>query len=187
MKRLILMGLVLLLAVPCFAAGEETEKAATNIERFLSKKGHMSIKSFYPVGEMSETGNATFEVVVIADPGGKLPAIKGMRIEVTQAGRIERSNTAFVDAEELDSLSKALGYMLNLSANWTTDKLKTETEANFKTNGDLTVGIFTSRKGEQQMIIKAGVIGQTMMFGNVDSLKEVKTHIDAAIALLKTK
>jgi hypothetical protein len=181
------MGLVLVLAVPCFAVEKETEKApTTNIEKFMAKKGHMFVKVFYAIGKMSEQGKTKFEALVLTDPSGRTPVSMGLRVEVIEEDRFERSNAVFVDLEELDSLSKALGYMLDMSAKW--GKEKTYREVAYQTNGDLSVGFYiTKDNDDNKMFIKAGLIGTTIMRGDAEHLKEVKQHIDSAIALLKTK
>ena len=186
MKKLIVVGLMFVL--PCFAFGEEIEKIpTTNIEKFMSKKGNMTIKEYYPIGDMSEKGNAVFEALVLSDPSEKIAKTKGLRVEVSEEnGRFMRPNAVFIDFEELESLSKAVGYMADLSNKWNQSKKDAYTEVTFSTTGDFKVGFYVKDK-KQKMYIHAGVIGKTSLFADADHLEEVKKYIDSAIVLLKSK
>lgn len=42
----------------------------------------------------------------------------GIRIEVKQGGTFERSNTSFLDLEEIDSLMRGLEYMSKVATDW---------------------------------------------------------------------
>lgn len=180
MRKLIV---VLMILVPCFAFGEETEKVpSTNIEKYMSIKGNMVIKEFYPIGNVQ---NAKFEALIVSDPF-KSTKRKGLRVEVKEYDRIVRSNSAFIDYEELDNLSKSIAYMSDLSKQWNKENNETYTEVQFSTNGNLIIGLYTDDK-KQKMFIHTGIIARTSIFTKADELDEVKKNIDAAITFLKNK
>src|SRR4051812_8410515 len=91
---------------PAPPPGQESQPA-TKLEAFLGKKGRLVAKEFYPVSTVSNLGKVELDSLVIYEPGASVKT-KGLRVEVTESGQLERSNTSFVDIEELQSLSEAL-------------------------------------------------------------------------------
>lgn len=113
------------------------------MEAFLGKKGELIVKDFYKLGEVAGRygSKIEFSVLVIYEPGKESQRIRGLKIKVSEGGRYERSNTSFLDLEEIESLSKALEYMGELSARWK-DIKKEYTEVVFSTKDDFRIGFY---------------------------------------------
>jgi hypothetical protein len=170
-------------------AGEQKRKEPeTKLEAFLAKKGTLIIKDVYNLGEINGKygGKITFSALVIYEPGQESQKIRGLKIEITGAGRFERSNTSFLDLEEIQSLSKAIEYMVNVSAKWK-DTSKEYTEVIFSTKGYFNIGFY--QKGiEQTGFTSSGYIGETTCFlSSIQDLISIKTIVDKGLNLLNTK
>lgn len=119
-RSIILLMVIFLLAFPSVIfsqiKAEESPKApATKLEALLVEKGKLIIKDSYELGKFSKLGVANFDALVIYEPGKENLRIKGIRVEIKEAGRNERSHTSFLDLEEAERTSKAVKYMMELA------------------------------------------------------------------------
>ena len=190
MKKLLCLISCILLLVPVLASAQAVKSAkakepATKLEEFLAKKGKLIVKEFYDLGEVTGRYGSKIELkaLVIYEPGDNSQRVRGLKIEITEGGRYEKSNTAFLDLEEVESLSKAIGYMTNLSSKWKGINKK-YTEIIFSTKGDFQIGFY--QKGTKQAAFSsAGYIGKTRcFFASMNDLNSVKVHADKGIEIL---
>lgn len=136
------------LIVPLTASAQVKEEAkveepATRLGAFLAKKGRLIIKDFYELGEVAGRygSKIEFDALVIYEPGQENQRVRGIKIEVSGGGKYERSDTSFLDFEEVESLSKAIEYTIDLSSTWKNVN-KEYTEVIFSTKGDFQIGFF---------------------------------------------
>jgi hypothetical protein len=155
----------------------------TKLESFLATRGTLLVKDFYELGKIS---GMTMEAVVLTEPGQEDRRIRGMRIEIAEIGRLERSDTSFLDMEEIESLSKALTYMSELASKWAGTEKQEYTEVQFATKGDFRIG-FYQRKKDQRGFASSGSIGMVRTFIAVSDLPKAKDLVEKAFTLLKTK
>lgn len=191
-RNLFLLVAVIFISLPCYSYSEtktvepsEKTEPATKLERFFSKKGHLYVKEFYDAGRVSgQYGtNISVKSLVVYDPGKETEKIRGLKIEVYEGGRLEKSNSSFLDIDEVESLSKALEYMINL-----VDKFKTSnreyTEVIFSTKGEFKVGFY--QKGSSfSAFASSGYIREATSFLPVESLTELKGVIDKGFSMAK--
>ena len=139
---------------------EETKEPTTKLEAFLVTKGKLIIKEFYELGRVSGKygSKIEFTALVMFEPGEESKRVRGLKIEITQAGRYEKSETSFLDLEEVDSLLKAIEYLIDLSVKWK-DIEKTYTEVVFSTKGDFSIG-FYQQGNKQAAFSSSGRIGK---------------------------
>lgn len=99
---------------------EKDKELATKLEAFLAKKGKLIIKEFYELGRVDGRygSKIEFTALVIYEPGQENMRFRRLKIQVTEGGRYEKEDTSFLDLEEIESLSKALDYMVDLSGKW---------------------------------------------------------------------
>jgi hypothetical protein len=159
------------------------EKPQTKLESFLANRGTLLVKDFYELGRV---GGMSLDAVVLTEPGQEERRVRGVRIEVTEYGRVERSSTSFLDLEEIEDLSKALSYMSELATKWAAVEKQEYTEVQFATKGDFRIGFF-QRKRDQRAFASSGSIGMVSTFVGVSDLAKAKDLVDKAAALLKTK
>lgn len=193
MKKIAVTILCTLLLFPAFALAQAGKAAtakepATKLEEFLAKKGKLIVKEFYDLGEVTGRYGSKIELkaLVIYEPGQDSQKVRGLKIQVTEGGRYEKSNTSFLDLEEVESLSKAIGYMANLSSKWKGISKK-YTEIIFSTRGDFQIGFY--QKGSKQAAFSsAGYIGKAgCFFASMNDLNSVKLLTDKGIEILKGK
>lgn len=167
-------------------AGKQQEKvASTALEAFLGKRGQMIMKEFYDLGAISSLGRTELKAIVISEPNSA-HKIKGLKVEVQESGRLERSNSSFIDLDELESLSQALAYMADAAQKWTADGRAPYTEIIFTSKGELQVGFYESGK-DVSAFCRSGSIGAATAYFNVREMPKLKGFVDQAITLLKSK
>jgi len=177
-----------LLTTPCLpghAQEEKPKEPATKLEAFLAKTGTLFVKDFYNLGKIRGLGTIELKALVTYQPGQETLTIHGLTIEVTEAGRLEFSGTSFLDLEEIESLSKAIAYMLDLSEKWK-DTDKEYTEVIFLTKGYFKAGFY--QKGtKQQAFASSGYIAGRTCGLSMNDLASLKALVDQGAALLATK
>lgn len=193
MKKILVPILCVLILVPLIASAQVKEEGkakepATKLEAFLAKKGRLVVKNFYELGEMIGMygSKIEFAALVIYEPGQESQRIRGLKIEVTEGGRYERSDTSFLDLEEIESLSKAIEYMVSLSEKWKSIA-KEYTEVVFSTRGDFEIGFYQDGT-EQKAFSSSGYIGKARCpLSSMQDLSSVKAIADKGLKLLSEK
>ena len=168
------------------APAAQSEKApSTAIEAFMGKRGRMIIRDSYDIGTTRSTGTIKMDALVIYEPNSA-QKVKGLRVEVQEAGRFERSSTSFIDFEELDGLSQALAYLIDLENKWSGQPREPYTEVSYTSKGEFEVG-FYKRGNDRAVYCKSGRIGAATAFLTIADLPKLKAFVDQAISVLKTK
>ena len=159
-------------------------KPTTKIEAFSSNKGKLIITDFYRLSSPdAKYGKVEVEALVLHNLSGGA-SVKGLRIEITEGGRLERSGTSFLDVEELPDLARALGAIQEIATTPQGSEKYSETE--FRTN-DFTIGFYTS-EGKRTAYCASGYIGKvTTFFPNLTYLAAFKKTVEDGIALLANK
>jgi len=186
LRRIIIGCCVVFMFVSTFAYGQEQTKKepATKMEQFLSKKGKLIIKDSHEAGVLKgQYGTKiTVDALTIYEPGKEADKIRGLRIEVYEGGRLERSDISFLDMDEVESLSKAISYMITLLQKWQGTN-REYTEVIFSTKGDFRLG-FYQKDSEVKAFSKSGVIGAASCYFQTNDLSNLKTIIDKGNYLL---
>jgi hypothetical protein len=165
----------------------KTKEPSTHLEAFLAKKGKLVIKDFHELGVIKGKFGAriSFDAVMLYEPGMEKESVKGLRVEVKEAGRLERENTSFLDIDEVESLSKAMDYVAGLSAKWKSGG-KEYSEAVFSTKGDFQIGFY--QKGEEAgAFASSGYVGKTDCFLSLDDLGSVKEIAEKGLQWLRAQ
>ncbi len=193
MKKVFLsIGMLFFVCLPLIAHGEikEDEKSkepATKLEAFIAKKGKLIIKDSYEIAQISGMYGASIKLsaMLLYEPAQESQKLKGLRIEINEAGRIQRANVSFLDFDEGESLLKAVNYMIDLSTKWK-DIDKEYTEVTFSTRGDFYMGFYQKGKG-QTVYSSSGYINKAQCFMALEDLTSMKESIEKGLALLKEK
>ena len=199
----------LLLSAPVSFAQEEKPLAAeppaaapaTKLEAFLGKRGSLIVRNFKTAGvidgdeQRTSTGitlhNSFITVTALSvyEPGKENVKLKGLQVEISQAvGRgVWSKSLSFVDAEEAESLSKALHYLSDLTTKWKGQDVG-QKEVYFKTQAELKIGI--NQTGAKDVMVWA--IGGDFKKAKsnitaVDGLTTLKGLVDQGVAWLKTQ
>lgn len=187
MRRTITFLIISLMFLPLLAFAQEKPKGepATKLEQFLSKKGKLIVKDSNNVGQITgQYGTKVdIEALVIYEPGKESERIRGLRIEVHGGGRLERSDTSFLDMDEVESLSQAISYMVRIVEKWK-DTSREYTEVIFSTRGDFQLG-FYQKATSVNAFAKSGIIGTATCFFPISELPRFKTLIDKGVSVLR--
>lgn len=193
MKNIALsVGLLFFIFLPFVAQGEikEDEKSkepATKLEAFIAKKGKLIIKDSYEIALISGMYGSSLKLssLLLYEPGQESQKLKGLRIEINESGRLQRSNVSFLDFEEGESLLRAINYMIDLSSKWQAIE-KDYTEVTFSTKGDFYMGFYQKGKG-QTVYSSSGYINKAQCFMALKDLTAMKEAVEKGLALLKEK
>lgn len=170
-------------SVPATSTTLESAKTGTKLEAFLGKRGLVFVKDFYDVGRVKcEYGDVDMKGLVIYEPGSS-QKIKGLKVEVTQSGR---SNSSFIDMDELQSLSDAISYVSDLSRKWAGQTHEPYTEIMYVSKGEFDLGFF--QKGTKATAyVSSGTIGSATAFLQTEQLEAMKGVVNKAVVLLNSK
>lgn len=185
-KYLICLLLIFLIAPASISAQNKgKDQPATKLEQFLAKKGKLIVKDSHKAGTLhGQYGTKiTVDALTIYEPGKEVDKIRGLRIEVKGGGRLERSDTSFLDMDEVESLSQAITYMMGLLDKWKGAN-REYTEVIFSTKGDFKLG-FYQKGSEVQAFSHSGIIGAASCYFTTGGLSTLKTIIDKGSTLLK--
>ena len=169
---------------------EDREKElATKLESFLAEKGKLIVKEYYELGRLRHSGSgATVELdaVVLYVVGEEDERVRGLRIKIEGGGTLKRSDSSFLDFEEIEGLSKAIDYVISLSEKWKAVQ-KDYAEVEFSTQGDFTIG-FYQQGIKQKVFASSGRIGRvTARISNWEKLRSMKAMVDKGRNLLSEK
>jgi len=122
------------------AEQKEQKESKTELEKFFSKSGVIIIREYTQTQILSGDSYTQINLQGIKSyyPGEK-EFIKGLRITITNQSK---EAIAFLDLEEVESLSKALLYIIENIKIFESYEYYTEIE--FRTKGNFEMGIFKS-------------------------------------------
>lgn len=152
---------------------------STKLEAFSSRTGAVLVKGFSNVGTVSDgRGTVSIDAREFRDAGNPKAREYGITIEVKEAGRLERENTSFIDADEVDSLLRGIDYISKADKSITT---LNDFEATYKTKGDFTITTF-SYSGRVDVAVSSGRIGKSSAYLKLADLEQIKALIMQAKA-----
>lgn len=171
-----------LLSIPLIAYAQdqgETQKAppATKLEAFSARTGIVLVKGYTTLGSVAGMGRVSIEVREFRDASNPKSAQYGVAFEVKESGRLERENTSFIDEDEIDSLIRGLDYISKIDRNVTTFG---NFEAQYRTKGDFSLVVFSSRGGEISLAVSSGRIGKTQAFLKLSDIEHIRSLLGEA-------
>jgi hypothetical protein len=157
-------------------------KPSTKLEAFQAKTGIVIVRGYTTVGKIRAVGG---EIVVDArefrDASSPNTHVAGISVTVTNNTGVERENTSFIDADEIDSLLAGLDYISKATKDIT--KLA-QFEAEYRTKGDFSVTVFNQSNGQLSVAISSGTIGRTSAYLKLADLPQLQKLISSAKSLL---
>jgi hypothetical protein len=177
------MGACLFLAAVSSQAvrGQEqaAPKPATKLEAFQAKTGTVVIRGYTTVGKVSGLGgDVTVDAREFKDGSNpNTPRVTGISVNVKETGRLERENTSFIDADEVDSLLKGIDYIDKITKDVTSLDLF---EAEYRTKGDLRITVFNDPRGGLSVAVSSGQISRTSAYLKMSQLDTFRSLIVAA-------
>lgn len=169
--------LATILSVPLIAGAQEQTDASksaptTKLEAFSARTGIVLIKSYNKLGQVSGLGRVNIDVRELRDASNPKSAQYGVSFQVTESGRLERESTSYIDEDEIESLIRGLDYISKIDHNVTA---LGNFEAHYRTKGDLSFVVFSSRGEENSFAITSGRIGRTTAYLKLADAEKVRT------------
>jgi len=163
------------------------KEPVTKIGAFLAKKGKLIVKDFYKLGTLKGKYGAIIELsaLIIYEPGHESERMRGLKIEITESGRYEKSNSSFLDVEEVDAFVKSISYLSDASITWKKEN-KEYSEVIFSTKDDFSFG-FYQKENEQNCFAESGYIGKASCFFEVEDFALLKEISEKAKIMLSQK
>ena len=179
MKSVCVLFLVVL-ATACAVAQEppDTAKSATKLEAFQAKTGIVVVRGYTTAGTIHGLGGEiTVDAREFRDASNPSSRAAGISITVKETGRLERENTSFIDADEIDSLLMGLDYIAK--ANKAVTKLE-NFEVEYRTKGKFSLVTFNNSKGQLSAAVSSGYIGKTTAYIKLEDLANLRQLIISA-------
>mgnify|MGYP001564945940 CR=1 FL=1 len=152
------------------------QEPRTKLEAFEKQTGTVVVKGFSNAGSVSGLGTVSVICMEFTDVSTGIRQL-GVVIEVTESGRLERSDRSFVDYDEIEPLLKGIDYISQVTPAAT--KLA-KFEATYKTKGDLRVITFSGASGQIEAAVSSGYIGAVSCFISTAKLSELRAIIAQA-------
>lgn len=169
--------------------GEEEkakESHQTRLEAFLAKKGTLLIKDIHSLGTLDgkHGSKIAFEAIVLYEPGQEKGKTRGLKIEVSGGDQFKRQGTSFLDLDEVEDLSKAMHYMVDLSSKWK-GTAKEYSEVVFSTKGHFNAGFY--QLGQEQGAFASNGIGggASCFFLSPSDLSSVRNIVEEGLDWLR--
>lgn len=156
----------------------------TKLEKFEARTGTVIVKNYTDVGSVTGFGGVVSAIsyeFVDAQSGRKE---FGLGIEIRDSRPSEREERLYLDYDEIDSLVKALDYMIKIDKSETLENF----EAQYKTRGGLAVNTFNRNNGALRAAISSDLTRRVrvgMTLGNFADFR--KLLVDAKTVLDKIK
>lgn len=178
---------LLMCSLPIAAVGEITPTTpATQLEAFLAKKGDILIEEFKDFGSDSIPYGRSigFQAVILYQPGVEKKKTKGLKVDLFEGTHMLSSS--FLDLDEVESLSKALGYMIDLAAKWEIEPPKEYTRIVFTSKGDFGIGFWQNGHEQQAWATCGREEAESYFFKSSRAgLTWAKMRIDDGLEFLK--
>jgi len=174
-----------IIAFPVYAQSTDvsTKDASTKIEAFSSRTGIVMIKGFQEVGSVSGTGTGrvTIDAREYRNASNPKQAEYGVMFGVKESGKLERENSSFVDADEIDALIQGIDYISGITKSITP---LSDFEVEYRTKGDFSIVVFSLNNGELGVAVASGRVGKTNAYLKISDLARLKELIRNAKKLI---
>lgn len=189
-RMIFVFALCLLIIGTVTAVAANDAPAGSQIGQLMELKGTLFVKFFYPVTEITghwlAGGRISLEAAVIFEPGKEAERLRGLRVEVMESGKEAITRAAFLDLDEIQSASRAVGYMLEMAKEWE-GKKRDYSEVAFTTKDNFRI-VFWQNGKEQRAAITCGLISPAKVYlANVQMLEQLRNGFDKALTVLETK
>lgn len=174
--------LVLSLSVgPAVAQQPAPEPPRTKIEAFQARDGVVIVRGFSKIGELKGMYGTSIEVESkeFTDAGARTKAY-GVTVDVKESIRLERSNTSYIDLDEVPSLLTGIDYIAKVDKSITPLE---DFQADYKTKGDFKVSTF-SRGADVMFAVSSGTIGRVVAYFRMADMPRLRQLIADAKARL---
>lgn len=169
------------LAVPAFAATDSGDSPTTKMETFAARVGVAVLREYVEVGAISSMGKVAVDARILRNMARPTESTTGIRIEVTEATRLNRSVASYIDKDEIAPLLEGIDHVRRQI---TLSEGMTNFETEYRTTGDLSITVFNDHKNDIKAAIYAGRITPARAFVSVEQLGQLRDLIVQANAII---
>lgn len=160
--------------------------SGTKIESLLASSGNVIIKEFYDLGMVPGAGRVLLEGVVFTAAHDSAMRARGLRVEVTGAGRDGATAMAYVDEDEMEAFATALQYLAQEASTWRASEKQEYAEMEYSTRGRLRIG-FSQRRRMQRAFVSVGREAAAIAFLDVADLDRLRAFTQRGLSLINSK
>jgi hypothetical protein len=162
---------------------------ATRLETFAARKNATIATETYFVARLPADNGCSIrlQALILYEAGRENDQIRGLRVEVTETQRSkdERSAVSYLDLDELDSLTRGLDSMLDMTQRGTVLANPVSKEMSITTRGGLTLTM-VQRDTERQLRITNTLQADSLcVISRQASVVELKTSIEKVLQSFK--
>ncbi len=188
MNKNLLMFLLLasLVFQSAYPQEEGVKGSSSKIKATLSDKGKILIKDFYSLGTIKCLPSGTMEIsaLVLYEPGKEAERQRGVKITINSGDAEKRSNSIYIDNDELNYFNGVVVYMIQVSTLWKGTN-RDSSETTFTTKDNLRLGFF--QRTMEQVGFAECPGGKLTVYFDVEDLKTIKRILDNAKTILTAK
>jgi hypothetical protein len=183
MKKIFVFVVILILCLSIFfslgaqsqqSSQSTVEKQKTKIETFQSQTGTVVIKGYSEIGKLIVLGTIEIDAMEFTDTASNKKQ-SGIKIEIIESGRLENTDSSFIDYDEIDSLIKGIDYISKVNSSIT--KLDMF-ETTYKTKGYFQVTTFNNSSSKKiEAAISSGYIRPASAFLSLEQLLKFREMI----------
>jgi hypothetical protein len=159
----------------------EREPLNTRLGAFLAARGPLVVKDSYPLGSIR---GLSLEALVLLDPGDESEKVKGLRVEITEQGRVSRTRSSYADVDELEGLLRVVDDIDCLVNEWRVRSPESHNAVTFATRGNFRLGCY-QKGGDRRIFASTGVIGKADILGDPEELPKLRELLRLASETLK--
>lgn len=164
------------------ASDSSIQVGRTKLQAFNAKTGAVIVRGFSKVGSVrglyGTSVSAEARELTDATDGTK---VSGIAIEVVEGGSYEKSETSYIDYDEIESLLKGIDYIAKIDKGAT--RLD-DFQADYRTRGDFSISTFSGSTGGTMVSVRSGEIGSASAFYPIDKLPALRDLITQTKARL---
>ncbi len=185
MARFLIAAVALLIVFQTQAFAQQKDDVyvpKTKLEAAALQQGVLLVKDYLEV-KTKLPAQVTIDALSIYEPGKEQSAVKGLYIQMTTGGEQSRTRTAFVDFDEVQGLSIALGSMVETMNSWA-GSVREYTVVGYTTKGEMMAGFLQKGKKITPFITIGREFPESVLM-DFNDMTLLKNAVDSALTLLQ--
>jgi hypothetical protein len=158
---------------------------ATKLEQFAMRKDALiATESYYVQSLSGDNCNVRFQAIILYEPGRENEQLRGVKIQMTEGQqRVKDAPVAvsYVDFDELNGLSRAIGVMLDMTQKGRSLANPVAKEMSFSTMGGLTLTMVQRDTERQLLVTNTNQPEMVCTMSRQNAVVELKAVIDGVL------
>jgi len=163
--------------------------SSTKLEIFAARKNAvLTTENYFVPGFSGDNGcHVRIQAIILYEAGHEAQKIRGLKVEIVEPrqNKDERSVTVYVDYDEIESLSKAITTMLDVTQRGTLLANPIAKEVSFTTAGGLTLAMVQRNKERQLLLSHSLQPDLVCAVSQGRSITDFKTSLETALQSMR--